>query len=207
MKQNTSLTEKALNWWISGKVSFEDKCHITIKYFGVVKVFESDGVHALTDEEIETIYLKEHPTEAEVSNEEETVEQACKLHYENLMLSANKAAHNLYETGFYSGSNWKKEKDEIKLNENFDRGFTAGANEAQNRLSKVIEKDRELISELLERLKWSQKQIQIWENKVPALKSFNYSTEQGKKEGDEYLQNMSKTEQSITKAEKHLKNN
>lgn len=51
---------KAVEWWISGKVSFQEKNELTIKHFGSAKIFNSDnGVYSLTDEEIEKIYLAE----------------------------------------------------------------------------------------------------------------------------------------------------
>lgn len=110
---NTSLKNKAVNWFMS--LDVKERIRLSDEYYPEYAIEKLD----LEDEEIETIYLKEHPTEAEVSKEEETVQQAAD-NFSTRKIGLNgegKMKDSIKEHSFMEGANWQKEKDRELIEE------------------------------------------------------------------------------------------
>ena len=147
------------DWWNS-------LSHNEILKYSTLHIRE---VKQMDGEDVRYIYDKEHPTEAEVSKEEETVEEAADKYSTSKMgLGESTMKNCIKEKAFLDGAAWQKEKD------------------------------RELISELLEALELANGTLG--------------SCVLMKKEVEPYLniENISKDRiqifNTITKAEKHLNN-
>lgn len=100
------IRQTAIKWWRD--MSMIDQSFITQKYSTLL---HGRGASSLTSREIEMLYLKEHPTEAEVSKEEETVEEAA-IKYAQPVTENKEDMSYVYVAGhFVAGAAWQKEKD------------------------------------------------------------------------------------------------
>lgn len=107
------IRQTAIKWWRD--MSMIDQSFITQKYSTLLY---GRGASSLTSREIEMLYLKEHPTEAEVSKEEETVEQYAK----NYLKKLDDESGNMWTEdnegivkSFVHMANWQKEQDSVLI--------------------------------------------------------------------------------------------
>lgn len=104
MEHTTSLTELVKKWWY---LKLTDEQHISLHKKHFPEMLFSD----LTWENVETIYLKEHPTEAEVTKEVNYREVAEKLFKKTL--HENLSPYD----AIIKGMKWQKEKDRALIEE------------------------------------------------------------------------------------------
>lgn len=106
------IRQTAIKWWRD--MSMIDQSFITQKYSTLL---HGRGASSLTSREIEMLYLKENSTEAEVGEEEETVEQAAK-EFSGIPLNRDIDSEEIYYNSrtkeynaFKAGAAWQKEQD------------------------------------------------------------------------------------------------
>lgn len=109
------IRQTAIKWWRD--MSMIDQSFITQKYSTLL---HGRGASSLTSREIEMLYLKEHSTEAEVSKEEESVEEAA-IKYAQPVTENKEDMSYVYVAGhFVAGAVWQKEQDRELISELLD---------------------------------------------------------------------------------------
>ena len=115
------IRQKAHVWYMN--IPFDKIVAMCAKYYPKTDFDE------ITWNQLIEMYLKEHPTEAEASKEEETVEEAAMNYwkkreknnqYTDLPLDTQIWLSGGVITGFQAGALWKKEKDRALINELLD---------------------------------------------------------------------------------------
>ena len=110
------IRQKAHVWYMN--IPFDKSVAMCAKYYPKTDFDE------ITWNQLIEMYLKEHPTEAEASKEEETVEEAAMNYwkkreknnqYTDLPLDTQIWLSGGVITGFQAGALWKKEKDRVLI--------------------------------------------------------------------------------------------